>query len=511
MEDFISEIYEFADLIPSFKMLKKHSLAMAWEMVLDRWNGQKEVLAALCRAVSAENAELGSRIWNQCVSIGSSISNRRSAEIADLIDNLMPLLYDAMQLYGGIDVTEGDYRIFSSRSGFLSIENTGTSVSLSDTDPVWEAYEKANVLYFPNMLGFYSLGCELGYLAWQLYEISNRSLDIYIYEFDRQLADYAISYGVLSRISPDKLHLFVDKDQDAVMSRLIDDVTSKNSDADAVINIEQDAFNRLRPNWHDTADELMTTLSTRRNYTHTTQINYFRNRHNVRKMINELTLPQKVTDWVIVGGGPSVDELIDLLTDPDSEGKAIIATMTIYRKLIERGVKVDYLTVIDPNPRTFKHIRGMSEHDAVLIMSDCADWQYGEYYSGKKYLIPTSGSFFSEEYYESRGIKTWEPLGTVTSMSIEVAAYLGAKNIELIGVDLAYPGNKTHADGTAESSMVNTEGLIRVKSVDGGEVYTNHSMDYYRHEIEELIRKHGGIRFYNWSKHGAFISGCRND
>ena len=96
----------------------------------------------------------------------------------------------------------------------------------------------------------------------------------------------------------------------------------------------------------------------------------------------------------------------------------------------------------------------------------------------------------------------------VSPFAIEVAVKMGAKSIELIGVDLAYPGEKTHAEGTMDNSGVNTNGMVKIKDVKGKEVYTSEVFVDCIEEIEELINENKNVRFYNKSKIGAYIKGC---
>ncbi len=511
MEDFIKEIYRYADIVTETRKMAEWSKAGCWRRLSDKWESMREDIASFCRDITGQNPELGKHIWNEYVKAGSALSVRNSCVTGDILEKLLPFLYEGMSYYGGIDVVEGDYRIFSSESGFLSIEDTSNSSYLTGCiDPAWDAYLKATTIYYPNMRYYFSLGCEMGYLPWQLFEVSRKSLDIYIYEFDVNLSDFARLYGVLDRIPSSRLHLFKDKDQNKVVDMMKEELSSgKYSDTNTYVNIEASSYKKLDARWLGFADEFRIADSTKREYNSAVEMNYYRNRHNVSAFIHHLKDLEKRTDWIVVGAGPSVDDNMEYLSEV-SDDKVIVATMTIYRKLVENNVRVDYLTVIDPNEQTYKHIEDVEIHDARLILTDCADWQYGEYYKGEKYLIPTEGYYFSDELYRSMGIQPWDPLGTVTSMSIELSAYLGAERIELIGADLAYPTGTSHAQGTAQNKKVDIEGMIQVEAVDGGVVYTDQRLDYYRHEIEELIVNHKNIRFYNRSRNGAYIKGCIN-
>ena len=93
-------------------------------------------------------------------------------------------------------------------------------------------------------------------------------------------------------------------------------------------------------------------------------------------------------------------------------------------------------------------------------------------------------------------------------MCIDVAAFLGAKEIELIGVDLSYPNNQTHASGTMDNKEISHDGMVKIKSNNGGEVYTTDLFKSYIFSIQEQIKSYSRIKFYNLSKDGAAISGA---
>ena len=186
----------------------------------------------------------------------------------------------------------------------------------------------------------------------------------------------------------------------------------------------------------------------------------------------------------------------------------VICATTVVGRLLSEGIEPDYMVAIDMQNRTYGHLDGLNDLRIPLLMTDCANWQFGEKYKGSKYLIPTGGMFFSEEIYKRRGIKTWKTAGTVVTMCIAVAIHSNAKRIELIGIDLAYPGGETHSAGTMDHREFNTKALIKVKSVEGNDVYTDNKMLDYKSEMEDLIMSNPKIDFINRSKYGAYIKNC---
>ena len=128
-------------------------------------------------------------------------------------------------------------------------------------------------------------------------------------------------------------------------------------------------------------------------------------------------------------------------------------------------------------------------------------------------MIPLAGNYYTDDYYLTRGMKEnekWYACGTVASFCVEIAARLGARSVELIGIDLAYPAEHSHAKGTMDDKEVNYDGMLKVKDVNGQLVYTSRIFNGYIQDLEEQIEQYAKkVTFYNLSNCGAYIKGCK--
>ena len=293
------------------------------------------------------------------------------------------------------------------------------------------------------------------------------------------------------------------------MDRFIKDQYQLYKDNRAVLHVDDEAFAKLSPQGRSTASELMSSNNTFRNFAMQEEQNFYRNHACSIKTIDALQIAEDKKDWIIVGAGPSLDNELDYLRSIQGN-KVILAASTVYKKLTHAGIYADYYIAIDPQNRTYDHMKNIEKQEkySPLILRDSANWQFAEKYPGEKYLIPTGEMFYANALYSITKTKTWDVKSNVSPFAIEVAVKMGAKNIELIGVDLAYPGEKTHAEGTMDNSGVNTNGMVKIKDVKGKEVYTSEVFVDCIEEIEELINENKNVRFYNKSKIGAYIKGC---
>ena len=105
--------------------------------------------------------------------------------------------------------------------------------------------------------------------------------------------------------------------------------------------------------------------------------------------------------------------------------------------------------------------------------------------------------------------------GSVIHVATDLAAKLGCSTITLCGADFSYSNHKTHAgqahevvDGYSDVAQPN-ESMRTVQNGYGENVQTLASFISYLVAMEEYIRFHTEIEFWNSSKVGAFIGGCK--
>lgn len=503
-EDFIEEIYKKAYLITLMKKLAENCRKKKKKEFYEQWKESTEVLAEVCRDTAQIDAELGVRIWDELQDACKCIDADKFAEVADRLEGLIPKFYKVVELVGNIDVTDDTYRIHSTKSGFLNIEFINNNVKMyGDNDPVWESYELAKALYQPKMKKFILVGAGLGYLPWQMYEIAQGSVDICIYDIEKKLVEYARKYGALDKIPEDRISVNICRDINGLLQSCLEE--AEGNDDEYVLYIDDYFYGLLAKEEKGALQQLKLTIQTNLDFGDMCELNYYKNNSAVEKNIAGFDFSKYSKEWIVVGGGPSLDENLEYLKGQKNK-KTIIAVTTVFRKLIDLGVEPDFVAVQDPQNRTYGHMANIEKSNATLFLTENSNWQFGLKYKGEKYLIKTDGNYYSQNNL----CELWETSGTVTALAIDIAAYAGAETIELIGADLSYPGKQSHASGTMDNVLVDTTGMVKVKSVDGGEVPTSILFKGYISDIEKQIKKYKEVKFSNMSKHGALIRGCTN-
>ena len=505
-EEFIEDIYKNSKLLLSLKKMEEGCRKKKYNAFRERWKENADIMVELCRNTALIDEQLGINIWTMLQETKKEVERGRYNIVADLLSEVRNYIQEAIALQGNIDVSEENCRLFSTRSGFLNVELLDSDrILYSNIDPAWDRYMLAKALYIPTMKHFFVLGCGLGYLPWQMYEVANEGIDIHILDIDSTMVGYAKDFGALSYIPEDKLHITVGEDVFEVISegtKIIDDL----DESEVVFYIEDHFFSILSDDEKMMLDILDSPTKSWLDLGIISEQNYYRNHAAVKKTISDIAWENFSKEWIIVGGGPSFDENIEYLKDNKNK-KTIIAASTIFGRMLAHNIEPDIVVVIDPQKRTYGHMKDVNNHNPILIISENAYWEFAEQYQGETYIAITAGNFYTKHEREARDKLSIQ--GTVSAFAIEIAAFAGAERIELVGVDLSFPNGNSHAEGTMDAHKVDCTNLYKVPAVDGTEVYTDSLFKMYIDDMERLIEQYKEIEFYNMSKHGALIQGCK--
>ena len=242
--------------------------------------------------------------------------------------------------------------------------------------------------------------------------------------------------------------------------------------------------------------------------------NFKSNIVNCTGYVDEITSDFRGKKVIIIAAGPSLDKNVHYLSNLKTMSKnkrrdyVILAVGTVYRKLIKMDIRPDYVIVADANYRVFSQVRDVCNEQIPLLILSTACKKFARYYTGPRYLIAQNELDISEQYAKEHNYRTYDTGGSVTTTALSVAVKSGAKEVIFIGLDLAYTDGYAHATGTSTRS-VDTNGRIRVKGVNGDEVYASNVIIIYRNWIENEIKKHPNIEFIDATEGGAKIAGTK--
>ena len=215
---------------------------------------------------------------------------------------------------------------------------------------------------------------------------------------------------------------------------------------------------------------------------------------------------------IVVAAGPSLNKNIEELKK--AKGKAlIIAVDTAIKPLLKAGIVPDMFFIVDAlKPLDLIKIEEAKDIPLITTLNAASDLL--DFHKGQKFFF-NEGWEFADKIFE----KSEEPLGTVPSggsvaTNIFSLYYkIGLSTVILVGQDLAYTNNKSHADGTFQEVMKeeNTNGFEMVEGNYEEKVPTRPDfklyLNWYNEVIEGFKAHRENFRVINATEGGAKIKG----
>ena len=225
---------------------------------------------------------------------------------------------------------------------------------------------------------------------------------------------------------------------------------------------------------------------------------------------------QKVVPYnvpaILVAAGPSLNDNIEDLKK--AKNKAfILAVDTAMKPLLKAGIVPDAFVTIDAK-KPMKLVEVDAAKDIPIIAPITANYDILKEQRGKK-IFYFDGYMLAQSAYMEVGkiLPDVSTGGSVACSGFSLLYKMGFDRIILVGQDLAYTNNKSHADGTFQDVMPHeeTEGMIRVKgnyeetvpTISNLKVY----LDWFKMYIEGAKKHRDTLRVINATAGGAYIEG----
>lgn len=386
----------------------------------------------------------------------------------------------------------------------LAIEDYGKKYYMhSNNKVVNEALTLVHSWYSEEKSNYIIYGLGLGYHIWQLLE-EDSNINVEVYESDINVIQLACAFSNVSRIANNGNTKIV---YDPDFTKLGERVSSMNEDTEFVLHYP--SLRNIKNNeMKEKLENYFVQYSSVKNQRRLLNGNFKKNITNYDGFVDELKEVFYGKDLYIVAAGPSLDKNFMLLRQVP-EDAIILATGTVFRKLINAGIKPNYVIVTDANARVYAQISGLETLDIPMLYLSTAFHGFSSNYQGKKYIVLQKDFNKAEELAEAKGLILFRTGGSVSTTALDIGISLGCKRIVFLGLDLAYTDNFVHATDTSRREMVDTDGLRQVKDIHGNMVYTTRSMDMYRQWIENRIKEVKDIEFIDATEGGAKIQGMK--
>ncbi len=156
---------------------------------------------------------------------------------------------------------------------------------------------------------------------------------------------------------------------------------------------------------------------------------------------------------LITSAGPSLGKNIEKIKK--YRDKFVIFSIgAAYKTLVNNGIQPDFLSIIEPR-NTIGQIEGLDISNVSLILEPATNPNIWELPAKRKILFLSKENFINDWLSGSLGLNNSQLkiFGTVSYCSLLAAQFMGAKNIVLIGEDLAYSDSKCYAKGSAYEEL----------------------------------------------------------
>ncbi|MCP4149444.1 MAG: motility associated factor glycosyltransferase family protein [bacterium] len=151
----------------------------------------------------------------------------------------------------------------------------------------------------------------------------------------------------------------------------------------------------------------------------------------------------------IVSAGPSLDRNVLMLKKIRNRG-VIICVDTALKPLLKRGIEPHFVVTADPSYKNYLHLQGTESLLKYFLVSDTAiSSRVYEDFKKSIYSVSLGKPLFKmieENIGEIGEIDAW---GSVISLALNLAVYLGLDPIVFLGQDFAFSDMRNHCRGTS--------------------------------------------------------------
>lgn len=266
----------------------------------------------------------------------------------------------------------------------------------------------------------------------------------------------------------------------------------------------------------DNAERHAVNLGTRVSFNTVVAENFYNNVRYVKNnyMVGQLdgVIP-KAIPAIVVSAGPSLSN--NIMELKKAVGKAfIIAVDTAVKPLVKAGIIPDMFAMLDgKKPLELVEVDEVREIPMVAYVTGAKS--IFNYHMGKKFFLDENYRYVQDLFaMNGKEIYQLPGGGSVATLAFSLVCHLGFDKIILVGQDLAFTGNKSHADGTFKEKMdiEDTKDFLMVPGNIEKMVPTREDFDNYRKWFEDFIEYWKGIKdvqFINATEGGALIKGTQ--
>lgn len=253
-------------------------------------------------------------------------------------------------------------------------------------------------------------------------------------------------------------------------------------------------------------------------YSETWQKNFSENLLTLFEDRNLIKLKKSYTyPVIIVSGGPSLTKQLPLLKEIQNNVIIIVAGSTI-NSVLSYGILPDYVASIDGAIESYEQFKGLELKEAQLFYSVFNHPEIRGEFGHRGYAFTASSDRTIHRYLTEKiglDLPTIVGGGSVAQYAYSLAQYISSGPIALIGQDLAYTNNQSHATNNKQvehidESWKTDENMFVVEGFDGEDVWTSSMFNSMKITFEQMIENYPPNNIvFNCTEGGAKIRGFK--
>lgn len=218
---------------------------------------------------------------------------------------------------------------------------------------------------------------------------------------------------------------------------------------------------------------------------------------------------------IVASGGPSLTKQLPLLKKI-CDKVVIIASGSTVNSLLADDIEPDYIVTIDGSVNNYEHFRNIRNVKSQLMYALTSHYKIQDEFTNDKFAFVDYTNIDYKKHIENTyGIKL--PLisggGSVANFALSIASYITSGPIAIIGQDLAYTNNESHAKGNKyyseiDKKFVENRNVFETEGYNGDKVLTDYSFYSMKRRFEVINKalEHES-NVYNCTEGGAKIDG----
>ncbi|MCP5104485.1 MAG: motility associated factor glycosyltransferase family protein, partial [bacterium] len=229
------------------------------------------------------------------------------------------------------------------------------------------------------------------------------------------------------------------------------------------------------------------------------------------------------TPGFIVSAGPSLDKNVLHLKNVRNRG-LMIAVDTALKPLLKRALQPHFTAIGDPSHKNYLHLQGTENLLQHFIAAETGIARHVfRDFNDKIFTLSVGRPMARLIEAHSEPLGELEAWGSVISIALALAIYMGLNPIIFVGQDFAFTGTRNHCRGTSweenkleytsdlaqlqrfeKQSISGNKKVIETRDIYGNKTYTSERLKLYKNYLARMVEQHPHTLFINATEGGIF-------